>query len=49
MTVVRADSTRDIVRQIYTFGILHGEKVANPALEVGPSSIATFAARDQRF
>jgi hypothetical protein len=27
---------RDIVKQIYGFAILHGEKVANPADEVGP-------------
>src|SRR3569832_59592 len=33
---------RDIVKQVYGFAILHGEKVANPADDVGPSSIATF-------
>ena len=38
---------RDIVKQIYGFAILHGEKVANPAEEVGPSSIATFRPRDR--
>ncbi|KRB81093.1 integrase [Sphingomonas sp. Root710] len=38
---------RDIVKQIYGFAILHGEKVANPAEEVGPASIATFVARDR--
>ncbi|SKA31465.1 tyrosine-type recombinase/integrase [Consotaella salsifontis] len=38
---------RDIVKQIYGFAILHGEKVANPADEVGPSSIATFAPKDR--
>ncbi len=38
---------RDIVKQIYAFAILHGEKVANPADEVGPSSIATFAPKDR--
>ncbi|WP_225063449.1 tyrosine-type recombinase/integrase [Komagataeibacter rhaeticus] len=38
---------RDIVKQIYNFGILHGEKVANPADEVGPSSIATFVPKDR--
>ena len=27
---------RDIVKQVYGFAILHGEKVANPADEVGP-------------
>jgi integrase len=38
---------RDIVKQIYGFAILHGEKVANPADEVGPSSIAHFTPRDR--
>jgi integrase len=38
---------RDIVKQIYGFAILHGEKVANPADEVGPSSIAHFVPRDR--
>ncbi|GAB5446112.1 tyrosine-type recombinase/integrase [Gymnodinialimonas sp.] len=38
---------RDIVKLIYAFAILHGEKVANPADEVGPSSIATFVPRDR--
>ncbi|MDZ5699864.1 tyrosine-type recombinase/integrase [Chelativorans sp. M5D2P16] len=38
---------RDIVKQIYGFAILNGEKVANPAEEVGPSSIATFAPKDR--
>jgi integrase len=38
---------RDIVKQIYAFAILHGEKVANPADEVGPASIANFAPRDR--
>lgn len=38
---------RDIVKQIYGYAILHGEKVANPADEVGPSSIATFVPRDR--
>jgi integrase len=38
---------RDIVKQIYAFAILHGEKVANPADEVGPTSIATFVPRDR--
>lgn len=33
---------RDILKQIYGFAILHGEKIANPADEVGPASIATF-------
>ncbi|MET3662133.1 tyrosine-type recombinase/integrase [Aquamicrobium ahrensii] len=38
---------RDIVKLIFAFAILHGEKVSNPADEVGPSSIATFVARDR--
>jgi integrase len=38
---------RDIVKQIYGFAILHGEKVTNPADEVGPSSIAHFVPRDR--
>jgi integrase len=38
---------RDILKQIYGFAILHGEKVANPANEVGPASIATFVPKDR--
>jgi integrase len=38
---------RDILKQIYGFAILHGEKVANPADEVGPASIATFVPKDR--
>ncbi|MBU7588485.1 MAG: tyrosine-type recombinase/integrase [Sphingopyxis terrae] len=38
---------RDIVKQIYGFANLHGEKVANPADEVGPASIATFVPKDR--
>ena len=38
---------RDILKQIYGFAILHGEKVQNPADEVGPASIATFAPKDR--
>ncbi|MBN9506679.1 MAG: tyrosine-type recombinase/integrase [Altererythrobacter sp.] len=38
---------RDIAKQIYGFAILHGEKVANPADEVGPASIATFVPKDR--
>jgi len=38
---------RDIVKQIYGFAILHGEKVANPATDVAPASIATFAPKDR--
>lgn len=37
---------RDIVKQIYGFAILHSEKIANPADEVGPASIATFTPKD---
>jgi integrase len=38
---------RDIVKQIYRFAILHGEKVSNPADDVGPASIATFTPKDR--
>ena len=38
---------RDILKQIYGFAILHGERVANPADEVGPASIATFVPKDR--
>lgn len=38
---------RDIIKQIYAFAILHGEKVHNPADDVGPASIAQFVARDR--
>ena len=38
---------RDIVKLVYAFAILHGEKVPNPADEVGPSSIATFVPKDR--
>lgn len=38
---------RDIVKQIFAFAILHGEKIANPADEVGPASIATFQPKDR--
>ena len=40
---------RDIVKQIFGFAILHGEKIANPADEVGPASVATFVPRDRSF
>lgn len=33
---------RDILKQIYGFAILHGEKAANPTDDVGPASIAAF-------
>jgi integrase len=38
---------RDIVKQIYAYAILNGEKVSNPAEKVGPASIATFAPKDR--
>jgi integrase len=38
---------RDLVKLIFAFAILHGEKVANPADEVGPASIATFVPKDR--
>ena len=38
---------RDIVKLIFAFAILHGERVSNPADEVGPSSIATFVPKDR--
>src|ERR1700684_3030460 len=38
---------RDILKQIYGFAILHGERVSNPADEVGPASIATFVPKDR--
>jgi integrase len=38
---------RDIVKQIFGFAILHGERVANPADAVGPAAIATFRPRDR--
>lgn len=38
---------RDIVKQIFAFAILHGEKVPNPADDVEPASIATFVPKDR--
>jgi integrase len=38
---------RDIVKHIYAFANLHGEKVPNPADEVGAASIATFVPKDR--
>lgn len=38
---------RDIVKQVYAFAILHGEKVENPAESVGAASIATFVPKDR--
>lgn len=38
---------RDIIKQIYAFANLNGEKVRNPAEGVMPSSLATFRPRDR--
>jgi integrase len=38
---------RDVIKMIYAFAILHGEKTKNPAEEVMPASIASFVARDR--
>ncbi len=38
---------RDIVKQVYAFAILHGEKVENPADDVKAASIATFVPKDR--
>lgn len=38
---------RDIVKLVFAFAILHGEKVPNPADDVGPASIATFVPKDR--
>jgi len=38
---------RDIVKQIFSYANLHGEKVANPADDVGAASIATFVPKDR--
>lgn len=46
-TPATAIHARDIVKQIFGFAILHGEKVPNPADEVGPASIATFEPKDR--
>ena len=35
------------MKQIYGFAILHGERITNPADEVGPASIATFVPKDR--
>ena len=37
----------DIIKHIYGFAILRGEKVANLADEAGLSSIATFKPKDR--
>ncbi|MDE2166347.1 MAG: tyrosine-type recombinase/integrase [Alphaproteobacteria bacterium] len=38
---------RDIVKQIFGFAKANGEKVPNPADDVGPTSIARFAPKDR--
>ncbi len=38
---------RDIIKQVYSFAILRGEKVDNPGDEVGAASIATFVPKDR--
>ena len=38
---------RDIVKQVFAFAALHGDRAPNPADEVGPSSIATFVPKDR--
>ncbi len=38
---------RDIFKGIYNFANLHGNKVANPASEVAPTSIAVFKPRER--
>ncbi|WP_066095130.1 tyrosine-type recombinase/integrase [Xanthomonas massiliensis] len=38
---------RDIVKQVYAFAILHGERLANPADDVKAASIATFVPKDR--
>lgn len=38
---------RDIVKQVFAFAILHGERVANPADDVKAASIATFLPKDR--
>nr|WP_246130877.1 hypothetical protein [Nitrospirillum amazonense] len=42
-----AINVRDILKQIYGFAILHGEKIVNPADDVGTASIVTFAPKDR--
>ncbi|MBI3102089.1 MAG: tyrosine-type recombinase/integrase [Burkholderiales bacterium] len=38
---------RDIVKQVYAFAVLHGEKLTNPADDVKAASIATFVPKDR--
>ena len=38
---------REIVKLVFAYAAMHGEKAPNPADEVGPSSIATFVPKDR--
>jgi integrase len=38
---------RELVKLIFGYASMHGEKVANPADDVAPSSIATFVPKDR--
>ena len=38
---------RDIVKQIFAYAILHGQKISNPADKVAPASIAIFQPKDR--
>ena len=42
-----AINMRDLVKQIYAYAKLHGEKIDNPADDVAPASIATFVSRER--
>jgi integrase len=42
-----AIQARDILKQIYGFAILHSKKIADPADEAGPASIAAFVPKDR--
>jgi integrase len=38
---------REIVKLVFAYAAMHGDKAPNPAHEVGPSSIATFVPKDR--
>ena len=38
---------REIVKLVFAYAAMHGDKAPNPADEVGPSSIATFVPKDR--
>jgi integrase len=38
---------RELVKLVFAYAAMHGEKAPNPADEVGPSSIATFVPKDR--